>query len=97
MAVGGLAVILIIGGCYYTGPCINGSGSVISEPRAIVDFTGVANTGSFDVYVSEAENFSVEVVAQEKTDQEHIAKQDQRRDDANPGPGEGHADKAKDD
>ncbi len=65
MAAGGLAVILTIAGCYYTGPCVNGSGPVTSELRAIIDFTGVANTGSFDVYVSEADSFGVEVVAQE--------------------------------
>jgi hypothetical protein len=38
---------------------------VITEQREITGYTGVTNTGSFNVYVSEADNFSVAVVAQE--------------------------------
>lgn len=65
MAVGVLALMFAVSGCYYYGPCANGSGPVTSELRSIVNFTGVTNTGSFDVYVSEADTFGVEVVAQE--------------------------------
>ena len=52
-------------GCYYYGPCLSGSGPVITEVRDMEDFTGVSNTGSFDVFVTKADNFSVEVIAQE--------------------------------
>jgi hypothetical protein len=62
---GVLAGMIAITGCYYYGPCLNGSGPVITEQREITGYTGVTNTGSFNVYVSEADNFSVAVVAQE--------------------------------
>ncbi|MCK5693751.1 MAG: DUF2807 domain-containing protein [Bacteroidales bacterium] len=54
-----------LSGCFYYGPCVNGSGPVITELREVGYFTGVTNTGSFDVYVSNSESFSVEVRAQE--------------------------------
>lgn len=57
--------ILAFSGCNYLGPCINGNGPVISELRAHEDFYAVSNTGSFDVYISHADSFSVEVLAQE--------------------------------
>lgn len=56
---------LTLTGCYYYGPCLNGSGPVMGEVRSISDFTGVSNTGSFDVYVTQSDEFYVEVVAQE--------------------------------
>lgn len=65
MAVGVLAPMFAVLGCHYYGPCVNGSGPVTSELRSMADYTGVTNTGSFDVYVSEADTFGVEVVAQE--------------------------------
>lgn len=65
MAAGVLAIMISVSGCFYYGPCVNGSGPVRSEVRNIENFTGVVNTGSFDVYVSEADTFGVEVVAQE--------------------------------
>jgi len=52
-------------GCFYHGPCLNGSGPVISEQREIGEFTGVNNTGSFDLYVTRADSFGVEIIAQE--------------------------------
>ncbi len=52
-------------GCNYYGPCLNGSGPEITEVREVEDFTGVANTASFDVFVTRADEFSVEVIAQE--------------------------------
>lgn len=52
-------------GCYYFGPCIDGSGPVVNEEREIRGFTGVKNTGSFDVYIESADEFHVEVRAQE--------------------------------
>jgi hypothetical protein len=51
--------------CSYYGPCLNGSGAVISEIRDVGEFTGVSNTASFDLYVTQADSFSVEVIAQE--------------------------------
>jgi hypothetical protein len=65
MALGVPAVMLMAQGCYYYGPCVNGSGPLTSEIRDIRNFTGVTNTGSFEVYVSEADTFGVEVLAQE--------------------------------
>jgi hypothetical protein len=62
-----LAVIVftaMISGCYY-GPCMNGSGPIVTDAREISGFTGVRSNGSFEVYVSQAEAFSVEVVAYE--------------------------------
>lgn len=60
-------VLLLLGfltGCYYFGPCIDGTGSVLTEVREVVEFSGVTNTGSFDVYIYPAEDFHVEVKAQ---------------------------------
>ena len=52
-------------GCYYYGPCMDGVGPAVSETREISGFTAVKNEGSFVVHVTEAEEFSVEVEAQE--------------------------------
>ncbi len=52
-------------GCYYYGPCMNGSGPVTSEFRELHTFSGIHNTGSFNVYVARDDDYSVEVVAQE--------------------------------
>jgi len=65
MAVGVLAILVLMTGCYYLGPCVGGSGPVTSEIRSIINFTGVVNTGAFELYVSEADTFGVEVAAQE--------------------------------
>ena len=45
--------MMALSGCYYLGPCLNGDGPVTSEIRALEDFIGVSNTGSFDVYISQ--------------------------------------------
>ncbi|MGW8314388.1 MAG: head GIN domain-containing protein [Bacteroidales bacterium] len=61
------SVLLLLGimtGCNYFGPCIDGTGSLITEAREVMDFSGVTNTGSFDVYVYHGEDFQVEVKAQ---------------------------------
>ncbi len=52
-------------GCYYNGPCLDGNGPSVAETRATGNFTGINNTGSFSVFVSRSDEFSVEVVAQE--------------------------------
>ena len=52
-------------GCYFPGPCIQGYGPVMVETRDIEDFTAVSNTGSFEVQVTLADTFSVEIEAQE--------------------------------
>lgn len=61
------ALIAIVGltGCYYNGPCIDGSGPVIVETRPATEFVAVSNTGSFEVYVTQSDSFYVEVKAQE--------------------------------
>lgn len=64
IALGVLISTVVLSGCYY-GPCMNGSGPIVSDVREISGFTGVRSNGSFEVYVSQAEEFSVEVVAYE--------------------------------
>lgn len=59
-----VVVIATLSGCYY-GSCVDGSGPVVNEIREAEGFTGVTNTASFDVYVTQAESFSIEVIAQE--------------------------------
>ncbi|RPI43812.1 MAG: DUF2807 domain-containing protein [Bacteroidetes bacterium] len=65
-----LSIVLAVGilslmtGCYYFGPCIDGTGPVITETREISDFTAVTNTGSFDVIIRHSDEFLVEVEAQ---------------------------------
>jgi len=63
--VGVLTLMFAISACTYFGPCVNGSGPLTSELRDVENFTGITNTGSFEVYVSEADTFGVELVAQE--------------------------------
>jgi hypothetical protein len=63
--IGVVLAAVSLSGCSYFGPCVNGSGPVVTEQREVGEFTGVNNTGSFDVYVTKADSFSVEVVAQE--------------------------------
>jgi len=64
LALGVLISAVVINGCYY-GPCMTGSGPIVTEVRDISGFTGVRSNGSFEVYVSQAEEFSVEVEAYE--------------------------------
>lgn len=63
--IGVVVATAALSGCYYYGPCLNGSGPVITEMRDVGEFTGVVNTGSFDLFVIRADSFSVEVIAQE--------------------------------
>lgn len=52
-------------GCYYFGNCVEGSGPVIDDARETGYFTGIKSTGSFDVYVTQSDDFSIVVRAQE--------------------------------
>lgn len=63
--IGVMVAIVALSGCNYFGPCLNGSGPVITDQRDVGVFTGVDNSGSFDVYVTRSDSFSVEVIAQE--------------------------------
>jgi uncharacterized protein (AIM24 family) len=65
MLMGIVFAMATLSGCNYFGPCVDGSGPVISELREVGVFTGVTNTASFDLFVSHADDFSVEVRAQE--------------------------------
>ncbi len=58
-------LMVALTGCYFDGPCVVGTGPVISQIREIEDFSSVANTGSFEVFVLLSDNFRVEVQAQE--------------------------------
>ena len=51
--------------CTYWGRCVDGVGPVVEEIRETGDFTSVRNTGSFDVYVTQSDEISVTVRAQE--------------------------------
>jgi len=62
LALGILISTVVISGCYY-GPCMSGSGPIVTDEREITGFTGVRNDGDFEVYVTQANEFSVEVVA----------------------------------
>lgn len=63
LAIGVLISTLVLSACY--GPCTTGAGSIITEVRDITGFTGVRNDGDFEVYVTQSEEYSVEVVAYE--------------------------------
>lgn len=60
-----LVLAAVLSGCSYWGPCIDGTGPVLDENRGTGAFSAVTNTGSFDVYVNQADSFSVVVRAQE--------------------------------
>lgn len=55
----------VLSGCTYWGRCVDGAGPVVEEIRETGYFTGVRNTGSFDVYVTRSDEIRVEVKAQE--------------------------------
>ncbi len=55
---------VLMSGCYYYGPCLDGSGPVVTEKRDCSDYTAVSNENSFEVLVNEADSFRVEVEAQ---------------------------------
>lgn len=63
LAIGVLISTLVLSACY--GPCTTGAGSIVTEVRDITGFTGVRNDGDFEVYVTQSEEYSVEVVAYE--------------------------------
>ena len=54
-----------LSGCSYWGRCVDGTGPVVEDIRETGYFTAVKNTGSFDVYVTRSDDFSVVVRAQE--------------------------------
>jgi hypothetical protein len=54
-----------ITGCFNSGSCVQGYGPVRNIPRLVATFTGVSNTGSFEVRVVQSDTFSVVVEAQE--------------------------------
>lgn len=60
-----LVLLAVLSGCSYWGPCIDGTGPLLDENRETGAFTAITNTGSFDVYVNQADSFSVVVRAQE--------------------------------
>ncbi len=64
LAIGVLISTALITGCYY-GPCMSGSGQVITEVRDITGFTEVRSGADFEVYVTQADDYNVEVVAYE--------------------------------
>lgn len=58
----GLALALT--SCFYSGPCVSGSGPLLSEEREVGEFRAVVNATSFEVIVSQADTFGVVVMAQ---------------------------------
>jgi len=65
LIMGTVALLAVLTGCYFDGPCIHGTGPVVSQDREITGFSAVTNTGSFEVQVSLSDSFGVEVEAQE--------------------------------
>jgi hypothetical protein len=61
----GLVATVVLTGCYNFGPCLDGIGPVVTETREITNFSAVTNEGSFEVRITEADEFSVVVEAQE--------------------------------
>jgi len=57
--------LLVVFSCYHMFPCIDGVGDTIEETRDVTDFYSVSNTTSMDVFVTQADSFSVRVIAQE--------------------------------
>lgn len=55
----------VLTSCYSFNPCVEGVGSTVEEIRDVSGFYAVSNTTSFNVHVSQADSFSVLVVAQE--------------------------------
>lgn len=62
---GVVIAMAVLSACSYWGPCVDGTGPVVDEIRETGSFTAVTNTGSFDVYVTRSDDFSVVVRAQE--------------------------------
>ncbi len=67
----GLAVlaILALNGCDFSGGCIQGYGPVTYQTREWDNFTGVSFSDNFEVRVTMADTFGVEVQAQENLHQ----------------------------
>ena len=65
MIIGTIVSTVFFTGCYYYGPCLDGVGPAIEEVRDVSEFSQVANEGSFEVRITEADEFSVLVEAQE--------------------------------
>lgn len=59
------ALLTVMTSCYFNVPCIEGVGDVIEETRDVSDFSNISNNTSFDVYVTQADAYSVKVVAKE--------------------------------
>jgi len=62
---GALVSVLFITACNSWGPCVQGYGPVETEMLELNDFTAVSNTFEYEVRVSMADTFGVEVEAQE--------------------------------
>lgn len=62
---GVVIAMAVLSACSYFGPCVDGTGPVVDEMRETGSFTAVTNKGSFDVYVTRSDDFSVVVRAQE--------------------------------
>lgn len=58
-------IMLSLSSCINFMPCIEGRGDFYDEYRDVSNFLSVSNTTSFDVYVAQADTFSVVVNAQE--------------------------------
>lgn len=58
-------IMSIFASCYTFSPCYEGFGDVVEETRDVSGFYAISNASSFDVYVSQADTFSVLVEAQE--------------------------------
>ncbi len=66
IVVAGVCILMMVfTACSFLGPCIQGYGPIMVDVRDLDGFTAVSNTGSFEVRVTQADSFAVEVEAQE--------------------------------
>lgn len=60
-----MVVLGLMTSCFGVFNCIDGTGDIVEETRDVSGFVGVTNTGSYDVYITQADNYSVKVIANE--------------------------------
>lgn len=60
-----ISLLIALSSCYTFSPCIEGYGDVVEETRDVSGFYAVSNSSSFDVYVTQGEEYLVRVIAQD--------------------------------
>jgi hypothetical protein len=60
-----IGLLITMSSCYTFSPCLDGYGDLVEETRDVSGFYAVSNNSSFDVYVSQGDEYSVKVIAQD--------------------------------